>query len=582
MKRTIYILFITLLLSFSLYADSSSTNKPKIALINVDFQIECSNQLRQYLTSTQSVLLKKINNKPFFLRFYRQNSYMPLWINETGINQNQVTTLFSYIKNDITLNPHGPIYEHYQLLEKSMQTIETPLQLAQLEVQLTALYYDFLDYSIYGSISWREFKRKLVELRKYRIYANWIEYKPPYSISELLLQENINDTMDEITPKRFGYQGLLLALQQLKEIEANGGWEKLPTSKTLALGSSGDVVKKLRERLEKSHDLNYCEPKIDELFENNENNSSYNKENQAQIEPDAFFDTCLENAVKHFQKRHGLDEDGVVGGTTQRVLNITIQENIQTILLNIERIKWLPRAMDERYLVVNIPEFMLHYIVNNETQKKLKVIVGDKKHPTPIFNQAVSFMILNPYWKIPEGIVQREIVPAMMKNRNYLRKEGIEAHRTWDEHSAKINLSSIYWGNYRSGRMKFPYRLMQPPGPKNALGKIKFKFPNQFDVYLHDTPTKHLFDKSVRAFSHGCVRLWQPELLLESIASFDSAIDLAQAEEILKGTESIQLNMSQKLPIYLVYLTARMNNDNEIEFSNDIYDYDKKQKLRLR
>jgi len=123
---------------------------------------------------------------------------------------------------------------------------------------------------------------------------------------------------------------------------------------------------------------------------------------------------------------------------------------------------------------------------------------------------------------------------------------------------------------------------MQPPGPKNALGKIKFKFPNQFDVYLHDTPTKHLFDKSVRAFSHGCVRLWQPELLLESIASFDSAIDLAQAEEILKGTESIQLNMSQKLPIYLVYLTARMNNDNEIEFSNDIYDYDKKQKLRLR
>jgi murein L,D-transpeptidase YcbB/YkuD len=218
---------------------------------------------------------------------------------------------------------------------------------------------------------------------------------------------------------------------------------------------------------------------------------------------------------------------------------------------------------------------MLYYVENEKVSKKLRVIVGDKKHPTPIFNQKISYIVLNPYWKVPEGIVRREIVPNMIKNPNYLRKQGIQAHRTWNENSRIINVSNLYWEDYRSGGKKFPYRLMQPPGPRNALGKIKFKFPNRFAVYLHDTPTRHLFKKTVRAFSHGCVRLSKPEQLLETIASFNERIDLPKAKIVLKGKRKKQLNIKNKLPIHIVYLTAGMNENNESTFRNDIYRYDK-------
>jgi len=224
---------------------------------------------------------------------------------------------------------------------------------------------------------------------------------------------------------------------------------------------------------------------------------------------------------------------------------------------------------------------MLHYIEEGKTKQKLRVIVGQKGHPTPIFSEKISFIVLNPYWKIPEGIVRREIVPHMIKNPNYLKKQGIQAHRTWYENSRIIDTSSLYWEDYLDGE-KFPYRLMQPPGPRNALGKIKFKFPNRFSVYLHDTPTRHLFKKTVRAFSHGCVRLHQPKKLLETISTFNSSIDMKKATKILKGKRKTQLSLKKKLRIYLIYLTAGMNDKGQVEFRDDIYNYDKYQKRRLR
>jgi len=231
---------------------------------------------------------------------------------------------------------------------------------------------------------------------------------------------------------------------------------------------------------------------------------------------------------------------------------------------------------------VNIPEFMLHYIEAGKTKQNLAVITGDKKHPTPIFSENISYVVLNPYWKIPEGIVRREMIPAMIKDPNYLKRQGIETHRTWYENSRIMDTSSLYLEEYLYGNKKFPYRLMQAPGPKNALGKIKFKFPNRFSVYLHDTPTRYLFNRTVRAFSHGCVRLSKPRKLLETIATFNPDINMTKAKKILKGKRKTQLNLKEKLPIYIVYLTAGMNSNGRIEFRNDIYNYDKYQKRRLR
>jgi len=537
---------------------------------NFDFQ-KFQMDLEEKLTNKR-VLLKDIYNKKFIKRFYFQNGYTPLWFTQKGLNQQKVSSLFNEIKNDLTVDTKSKIYKKYKYISNYIRENKTP-KYYYVELQLTQLYYQYLNHTIYGSIDWKSFSWKLAQMRKRGIPAYWVTYKPQYNISELLLQDNIQKTIQEVIPKRFGYQGLLKSLRILKDIQARGGWKKLPYFKKLKLGDKGINVIKLRERLEASGDLEVCQAKPSDLFEKEDRDS------EVDIQPRANFDSCLEEAVKKFQARHGLKSDGVVGWETRKALNISVESKIKTVLLNLDRIKWLPRENEERYLVVNIPEFMLYYIERGKEKDSIKVIVGDKRHHTPIFREKISYIVLNPYWKVPEGIVRKEIIPNMIKDPNYLRREGLEIHTTWSENSPKIDPYSIFWEDYYYGNMKFPYRIMQPPGPKNALGKIKFKFPNRFNVYLHDTPTKWLFKKTKRAFSHGCIRVSQPWKLFKIIASFNPNIDIQKAKKILKGRRKVQINVENKINVYIIYLTAKYNNKTKRpEFREDIYGYDKMQK----
>ena len=505
--------------------------------------------------------LKKSKNK-FLKHLYKNNNYKSLWFKKNQLNQQKYSTLFTLINEDITLNSKSNILIEAQNIQQYIEDNISKNSIIKTEVKLSSLYYKFLKHTLYGEIKWKNFSYRLSALKNSKINASWIRTKAPYKIKELILNDDINKTIQKITPTKFGYKGLLLSLKKLKELKQNGGWKKLPPFKKLKIGKKNKYVSMLRSRLTRSGDFIGCETNSTEDVNNT-------------------FDLCLDNAVKVFQKRHGLVVDGVVGKGTQKALNLSVDAKINTVLLNIDRIKWLPRNQDKRYLVVNIPEFMLHYIEDNKTKQKLKVIVGDRRHPTPIFSENISFIVLNPYWKIPEGIVKREIIPAMVKDPTYLRRHGLEAHKTWNENSKVVDTSWLYWEDYITGSEKFPYRLMQPPGPRNALGKIKFKFPNRFSVYLHDTPTKYLFKKTVRAFSHGCVRLSEPRELLKKIASFNKNINLSKAKKVLKGKRKTQINIKNKLKIYLIYLTAGANNDGKLEFRNDIYRYDKYTKRTL-
>ena len=541
----------------------------------VNNEINASKALKTAFIKKPTTLLKNVPQKHFLKRFYRKHHYKTLWIKDNEINKEKAHELITLIKNDPTLSKKGLLYNTSIQLEKTLETNASQEQTLRRELKLTSLYNNFLNHTLYGEIKWKQFKYKLSTLRKRRINGSWIKYRAPQRINNLLLKPDINQTIEAITPKHFGYQALIKGLKKLEKIKENGGWDRLPPFKKLKLGSSGDIVKKLRARLIQSGDYSVCD-------ENKTIAKDDNSSDVPHIHKDALFDVCLDKAVKKFQKRHGLAVDGVVGRGTQRALNLSVDDKIRKVLLNIDRIKWLPREEKKRYIVVNLPEFMLHYIEDNQTKQELRVIVGDKRHPTPIFSHHISYIVLNPYWKVPEGIVRREIVPHMVRDPRYLRKQGLEAHRTWDENSRIMNTSFLYWEDYLYGRQKFPYRLMQPPGPKNALGKIKFKFPNRFSVYLHDTPTRHLFKKSFRAYSHGCVRLSQPQKLLETIAGFNKKMNLKRAKKILKGKRKTQLNMSDKLRIHLIYLTAGLNSDGELEFRDDLYHYDKYQKRIVR
>lgn len=534
---------------------------------------EISEKLKERLES-KSPQIRELKNRKFLKGFYQQNNYQSLWIESDGFGE-KVFSLFNTIKGDITIFKSDKIYSDYIYILNHIENKKKPIEPIKIELKLTQLYLDFINHTLYGKINWKQFSKKLSSLRKKRINATWSKDKAQFSISELLLKPSITDTIKEITPQNFSYRALLLALEKLKKMKKKGGWKKLPSFKVLKLNDQGDNVIKLRERLEVSGDLRECEPIPQKLFEKEIEDKS-----EIKFQPRATFDTCLADAVKKFQKRHGLVVDAIVGKGTQRAMNQTVEYKIQKVLLNLDRVKWLPRETHKQYLVVNIPEYMLHYIEDKKTKQRLRVIVGDTKHPTPIFHNQISFIVLNPYWKVPQGIVRREIIPAILKDPHYLRKQGLEIHQTWNERSPRINPYSIYWEQYASGAMRFPYRIMQPPGKKNALGKIKFKFPNRYAVYLHDTPTRYLFKRDKRAFSHGCVRLSEPTELLKTMATFNSSINLKKSDKILKGKRQRQINLKNKLPIYLVYITAGFNTQtNNLEFREDIYNYDKMQNI---
>jgi len=573
------ILIIVLFSSSILFALKDTEDNKTRPLTKVE---KFSQVLKKQLTVKRSPLLKNIKNKKILKKVYLENKFTPLWINDKGdLNKVKYKQLFTLISNDLTLNKNGFIYKHNQELISQSDNNFTQNDLLKMELKLSSHYYNFLKHLLYGEIEWKNFSRKLSSLKKYKINASWLRYKPTHNLITLLSQPNIHATVEEITPKRFGYNSLLQALERLYKMEEDGGWKKLPYFKRLKLGNTGDIVIQLKNRLKYSGDYRSCEEKVKKSQKNLENNES-NLSQTPRIEKEAIFDECLDIAVKRFQKRHGLEVDGIVGGGTRKALNVPVEEKIKTVLLNIDRIKWLPRDKQKRYLIVNIPEFMLYYIEHERTNKSLRVITGNPKHPTPVFSEEISYIVLNPYWKVPEGIVRREIIPAMIKNPNYLKRQGIHAHTNWNERSPIVNVSGLFWEDYLYGNKKFPYRLMQPPGPRNALGKIKFKFPNRFAVYLHDTPTRYLFKRTKRAFSHGCVRLSNPVSLLDTISSFNEDINMTKATKKLKGKRKQVLNVKNKLPIHIVYLTAGINNDNELSFRNDIYRYDKFMKRTIR
>ncbi len=568
-RQILLLIILSTTIMFSEQNSSSENNISKVLLKDKEISAKLEKSLKE-----KTPHLREIKNRKFLTRFYRKNAYKPLWIEKSKFNK-KVSSLFQAIENDITILDKSKLHNDYLYLKKQIKNKDIHLDQVKIELKLTQLYLDLINHTLYGQINWKQFSKKLYALKRKKVNATWINHKAKFNLSELLLKPSIEETIKEITPNRFGYKELLLTLKKLQEMKTKGGWKKLPTFKVLKLNDQGDNVVKLRERLEASGDLKSCELETKKLFE-----KEVTDEVKLKFQPRATFDECLAQAVIKFQKRHGLEADGIVGKGTQKAMNQTVEYKIQKVLLNLDRIKWLPREESKKYIIVNIPEYMLHYIEDGKTKQKLRVIVGDAKHPTPIFHNKISFIVLNPYWRVPAGITRREIIPKVIKNIDYLRKQGLEIHQTWNERSPRIDPYGIYWEQYASGAIKFPYRIMQPPGKKNALGRIKFKFPNRYAVYLHDTPTRYLFKRDKRAFSHGCVRLSNPEELLETIATFNSNIDLKKTNKILKGKHQRQINIKNKLPIYLVYLTAGFNSETkELEFREDLYNYDKMQNI---
>ncbi|HSR73386.1 MAG TPA: L,D-transpeptidase family protein, partial [Sulfurovum sp.] len=268
-----------------------------------------------------------------------------------------------------------------------------------------------------------------------------------------------------------------------------------------------------------------------------------------------------------------LAPDGVIGKSTITAMNIPVEQRIASIRLNLDRIKWLNQRNAKRHITINIPAFTLYFEQDGQLLKQMKVITGKPRNPTPIFSNSVQYIVLNPYWNVPKSIIQNEMIPKLLRNPNAMVKEGIDIYAGQGDDAQKISGGSVDWSQYRYSK-SMPFRFAQPPGYKNALGKVKFLFPNEFSVYMHDTPTKPLFSRDVRAFSHGCIRLGEPIELLKIFSDFNDNVDFEKAQKRMEGNKREYLKLQTQVPIDVVYLTAWVDYDGVLQFRDDIYGYD--------
>jgi murein L,D-transpeptidase YcbB/YkuD len=352
-----------------------------------------------------------------------------------------------------------------------------------------------------------------------------------------------------LLPTHSAYTGLRRALSRYRKIAANGGWSSIGDGPTLRLGDRGLRVVLLRHRLQVTGDLQATPNQTSDTFGHD-----------------------LEQAVRFFQRRHGLKVDGIVSPKTRRALDVPARCRVQQLAINMARWRLLPHDLGHRYIRVNIPAFTLDVVEDGWTIMQMQVIVGKPSWPTPDFSQTIRYLVLNPYWNIPSSIATQEILPKVQQDPRYLDRYHMEVVSGWGKDATQVNPSSIDWHAIQPQTLQ--YRFRQRPGPKNALGQIKFMFPNTYNVYLHDTSDEVLFTRSSRAFSHGCIRVARSVDLAEYLLRDQTYWTRQRLLQVLNQGMQRRVQLPEPVPIHLIYQTAWMGTDDTVQFRNDIYGYD--------
>lgn len=341
-------------------------------------------------------------------------------------------------------------------------------------------------------------------------------------LDSLLINKGKN--LSQYEPLNRQYNLLKDYLLKYYEAEKNGAWKPIiANKKNYKRGDTSMAISQIKKRLFLTGDL-------------------------ATNDTTAFFTDSLVSAIKRYQHRNGLTEDGVAGPGLFIQLNRPIRDRIHQILINMERIRWVPAEPTTDYLLVNIPEFRLHVYENGKYKWNMKVVVGAVAHNTVIFNGNMKYIVFSPYWNVPPGIIQKEVIPGMRRNKNYLATHNME----WNDGAVR-----------------------QKPGRSNSLGLVKFLFPNSYNIYLHDTPSKSLFNESKRAFSHGCIRLAEPKRLAEYLLRNDAAWNESTITKAMNSGKEKYVTLKQPIPVFIGYFTAWVDRDGKLNFRDDIYGHDK-------
>jgi murein L,D-transpeptidase YcbB/YkuD len=389
------------------------------------------------------------------------------------------------------------------------------------------------------------------KVNPYDLFPNWnlsrtIRGGDPVEIVLAAIEaDSLRGFIDQAVPRGPLYPGLKQVLAEYRKLQNAGGWSAVPAGPALKPGMRDPRVAAVRERLRVTGEL----------------------ESESNADP-ATFDTGLRDAVVEFQLRHALDADGVIGARTLDAMNTPVEDRIDQIRANLERGRWVFREIEDDFIVVNIARFRAYLARDGEIVWTSRAQVGKPYRQTPVFTSTLKYLVVNPTWTVPPTILRKDILPKVRQDPGYLAAKNI---RVLTHDGDEVDVGTIDWPSLPADR--FPYILRQDPGPTNALGRVKFIFPNEHFVFLHDTPSKALFGRTERAFSSGCIRVQDPfglaALLLEGTAWDRQAID-----DLVESAEMKTIFLPEPLTVYMLYGTVDPTDPERVVFAPDVYDRD--------
>lgn len=496
----------------------------------------------------------KGQNKNIVKHLYAKSGNNPIWFGKE--NKEKLTELISALKDPL-FNYKNKAFDQksigrlfYQLDNGEIKSSKKPAVYARLDLMLSNSYVRLVRFIVQGDVDWKLVQKKLKGLEQTdNISSRW-EMTPKAfpninTLTSAALDGNIKEYLSSLLPMEKRYRKLV---KLLKSYRVMSKFPKIPYSnKVLVLGSGASRIENIKKRLQISGDY----PK------DAKTNSKFNKE--------------LKQAILTYQKRYLLKTNGVIDKTVTYYLNQPAKTNIQAIITNLDKTKLYPKRFEKEHIEVNIPDFNLRYYKNNEKYMKMGVVVGRIDRPTPLFADKIKYMVLNPTWTIPDSLIKRDLIHVLRDNPMYLEENNIHVFKGKKE----IRITQALLDPYEHSKKRVPYRFVQFPGDNNALGRVKFMFPNKYAVYLHDTDNKSLLNRRYKIYSSGCMRVGKPFELVDTLLEHaKGSYSQSKIDSILETNKPTTIKLSKPVPVHIVYFTV-YEEDGLAYFKNDIYLYDK-------
>lgn len=466
--------------------------------------------------------------------FYRDNGYQPIWTSGSDEHQARIMALFQAIQH---ADDHGLPARAFETaaLEREMRGIDSPRDLGRVEVGLSKLFLTYAKSIQTGILTPAEVDDGI---------KREVPLKDRTELLKAFTQAQPAPFLRTLPPKSEEYGRLMREKLRLERVRAEGGWGPTVQAGSLRPGDQGQSVIQLRNRLVT---MGYMDRSATQTYDGN-----------------------IQRAVQKFQTNHGLTADGVAGGDTINAINTPVEDRLERILVAMERERWMNIERGDRYIWVNLTTYTARVVDGGNVTFETRSVVGQNlsTHRTPEFSDEMDHMVINPSWYVPRSIIVNEYLPALRNN------SGAAGHLVITDARGRTVSRATDFSQFSA--RNFPFDMRQPPGPGNALGYVKFMFPNKYNIYLHDTPSKSLFGRETRTFSHGCVRLQDPFDFAYVMLGPQEADPEAFFQSVLRSGQETRVDLEQPVPVHLVYRTAFTDTRGEMNYRKDMYGRDAK------